>query len=273
MPFRQFLVSVMNNVAQQYTAQNQQPYYQPNGAFQRPQQYTAQPYMYPQQQVFPPPTMPPAFTWDTLIAPSNQPTPLFTRLLDAIFTYFTSTPPTDPSGFDPIKYASAFTTLMYSDADNKVRRYFIFASQNGFPSPENFVYDVMPIYYRTNRIQYTMQGTLPVLTREGFHTTMLRDTLGDPDVQCRRFNMFLAAHGTRLLDPLTGQPFPSLAIPRAAFPAGMDQVTWERQEQMNRAFNEELGEYLAELRRVGRWTHDVTMAGMSSGVWVHRDLM
>jgi len=35
---------------------------------------------------------------------------------------------------------------------------------------------------------------------------------------------------------------------------------------MNRAFNEELGEYLAELRRVGQWTHDVTMAGMSSGV-------
>ena len=61
-----------------------------------------------------------------------------------------------------------------------------------------------------------------MLTRDGFHTTMLWDTLGDPDIQCRRFNAFLAAHGTRLLDPLTGQPFPLLVIPRAAFPAGMD---------------------------------------------------
>lgn len=263
MPFRRFLASVINNVAQQNTAQNQQPYYQPNHAFQRTQQYTAQPYMYPQQQVFPPPTMPPAFAWDTLIAPSNQPTPLFTRLLDAIFTYFTITPPTNPSGFDPIKYASVFTALMYSDNNNKVRRYFIFASQNRFPSPENFVYDIMPIYYRTNHIQYIMQGILPVLTREGFHTTMLRDTLGDPEVQCRRLNTFLAAHGTRVLDPLTGQPFPSLAIPRAAFPADMDRGTWERQEQMNRAFNEELGKYLAELSRMGQSMHDGTMAGIA----------
>jgi hypothetical protein len=216
--------------------------------------------------------MSPAFTWDTLVTQSNQPTQLLTRLFDAIFTYFTSTPPVDPSGFDPFKYASAFSALMYSDTDNKVRYYFIFASQNGLPSPENFVYDVMAIYYRTYHIQYTMQGILPVLTREGFHTTMLRDILGDPDVLCRRINAFLAVHGPRLLDPLTARPFPSLVIPRASFPTGMDRRTWERQEQMNQAFNKELSEYLAELRERGGWMHDVTMAGMSSGVWVHGDL-
>jgi hypothetical protein len=261
MPFRQFIANAINNVAQQ-AAQNQQSYHQPNSTFQTPQPYAAQPYTYPQQQPIFPPTMSPVPAWDSLIAPSNEATPFFTRLLDAIFTYFTNSPPANPAGFDPIKYASAFTALMYADGDNKVRRYFIFASQNGFPSPENFVYDIMPIYYRTNHIQYTMQGILPVLTREGFHTTMVRDTLGDPDVQWRRLNAFLAAHGTRLMDPLTGLPFPSLVIPRAALPAGMDQGTWERQEQMNRAFNKELAEYLAELKRMAGWEHDMTMGAM-----------
>jgi len=103
-----------------------------------------------------PPQMPPkpnynsnqSSTWDTLILPGNQPSPLFTRLLNGIFNYFISTAPTHPIGFDPIKFATVFTALQYSDNNNKVRTLFIFATQNQFPSPEQFVYDVLPMFYR-----------------------------------------------------------------------------------------------------------------------------
>ncbi|KAF7594181.1 hypothetical protein BBP40_010030 [Aspergillus hancockii] len=264
MPFKELFRSTMNEVAQQRAAQNQEPVYQPNISAQR--------FVPPQQQDFLPSTMPPGFSWGSLITQSNQPTQLFTRLLDAIFNYLTSTPPVNPSGFDPIKYSSVFAALMYSDNNNPVRRYFTLASQNHFPSPENFVNDAMTIYYRTNYIHYTKKGTIPVLSREGFHTTMLRDTLGDPDVQWRRFNAFLATHGIYLLDPMTGQAFPILVIPRTSFPAGRDQRTWERQAQMNQDFNEELSDYLADLKGLNQQVHDDTMASMSSGAWVYGDM-
>ncbi|KAL2823765.1 hypothetical protein BDW59DRAFT_162932 [Aspergillus cavernicola] len=233
MPFKQLLKHAVDTVAQ-----HQQRLNEPNIAVQ------------------------PVFTWGPLITSSNQPTQLFTRLLDAIFTYFTNTPPVDPTGFHPSKYAAVFTALMYSDNDNLPRRYFIFASENHIPSPEQFAYQAMAIFYRTHHIQHTMNGatTTPILTREGFHSMMLRDTLGDPYVQHRRFNTFLAAHGGNLVDPMTGQRFLSLVIPRASFPEAMDSETWRREEQMTRAFNEELGVYLEELNRVGAWVHDVTMA-------------
>jgi hypothetical protein len=217
------------------------------------------------------PTAQPTLQWETLIT-STQPSPQFGRLVDAIFNYFTAEHPSNPQGFDPIKYAAVFTALMYTDSQNKPRDFFIFATQNHFPSPESFVYDALPIYYRNFSIQYVMQGNLPILTREGFHTIMLRDALGDPDVQCRRLNAFVQTHGARLVDPATGQPFPGIPIPRNAFPATSDPATWARQRQMNEAFNRELGDYLSEMRRVGRWTHDVTMASMSNGVWVRRDV-
>ncbi|KAJ5089015.1 hypothetical protein N7532_007699 [Penicillium argentinense] len=207
-------------------------------------------------------------TWDALITTSNQPTPLFTRLLDAIFTYFTNTPPVDPTGFDPVKYAAVFTALFYSDNNNLSRRYFIFASENHMPAPEQFSYQALAIFYRTHHIQHIMNGATPVLTREGFHLIMLRDTLGDPETQYRRFNAFLAAHRGDLVDPMTGQRFPQVPIPRELFPRDMDSETWEREVQMTRAFNEDLGIYLEELNQTGGWRHDVTMASMSPGVWV-----
>ncbi|KAF9124664.1 hypothetical protein BG015_005048, partial [Linnemannia schmuckeri] len=107
--------------------------------------------------------------------------PLFTRLLNGIFNYFISTAPAHPIGFDPIKFAAAFTALKYSDNNNQVRRLFIFATQNQFPSPEQFVYDVLPMFYRAFEIPYAIHNGLPVLTREGFHALFLMDTLGDPD--------------------------------------------------------------------------------------------
>jgi hypothetical protein len=59
---------------------------------------------------------------------------------------------------------------------------------------------------------YTVEAGRPVLTREGFHTILLRDTILDPVVQCRRFNAFLATHGARVIDPETGRPFPTLVV-------------------------------------------------------------
>ncbi|KAL3440235.1 hypothetical protein BJX65DRAFT_316770 [Aspergillus insuetus] len=207
-------------------------------------------------------------SWGSLITASNEPTPLFTRLLDAIFTYFTNTPPVEPRGFDPAKFASVFTALLYSDNNNLARRYYIFATENRMPAPEQFAYQAMAIFYRTHHIQHIMNGATPVLTREGFHLMILRDTLGDPETQHRRFNAFMSAHGRELVDPMTGQRFPSVAIPRDSFPRDMDSETWSREAEMTRAFNEELGVYLEELKRAADWRHDVTMASMSPGVWV-----
>ncbi|KAG2024248.1 hypothetical protein GB937_003897 [Aspergillus fischeri] len=206
--------------------------------------------------------------WGPLITASKQPTPLFTRLLDAIFTYFTKVPPADPTGFDPVKYAFVFTALFYSDNNNLSRRYYMFASENHMPAPDQFAYQAMAIFYRTHHIQHIMNAATPVLTREGFHLVMLRDTLGDPEIQYQRFNAFLAAHGGDLVDPMTGQRFPSVPIPRDSVPREMDSETWSREAQMTRDFNEEWGVYLEELNRMGAWRHDVTMASMSPGVWV-----
>ncbi|KAJ0414512.1 hypothetical protein BJY00DRAFT_305567 [Aspergillus carlsbadensis] len=207
-------------------------------------------------------------SWGPLFTASKQPTTLFTRLLDAIFTYFTNTAPTEPRGLDPIKFASALTALFYADNSNLSRRYYIFATENHMPAPEQFAYQALAIYYRTHHIQHIMNGATPVLTREGFQLMVLRDTLGDPETQHRRFNAFLAAHGRDLVDPMTGQRFPAVGIPREAFPREMDSGTWAREEQMTKAFNEELAVYLEELKRVADWRHDVTMASMSPGVWV-----
>ncbi|KAL4755842.1 uncharacterized protein BDW70DRAFT_154642 [Aspergillus foveolatus] len=181
--------------------------------------------------------------WGPLITASKQPTPLFTRLLDAIFTYFTNVPPANPTGFDPVKYASVFTAMFYSDNNNHSRRYYMFASENHMPAPEQFA--------------------------DGFHLVMLRDTLGDPEIQYQRFNAFLAAHGGNLVDPMTGRRFPSVPIPRDSVPREMDSETWSREAQMTRDFNEEFGVYLEELDRIGGWRHGVTMASMVPGVWVN----
>ncbi|RAH71900.1 uncharacterized protein BO66DRAFT_447585 [Aspergillus aculeatinus CBS 121060] len=209
--------------------------------------------------------------WGPLITDSKQPNPLFTRLLDAIFIYFTHTPPVDSRGFDPVKYASVFTALFYSDNSNLSRRYYMFASENHMPAPEQFAYQAMTIFYRTHDIQHVMNGQTPVMTRDGFHLVMLRDTLGDPEIQCQRFNAFLAAHGGDLVDPMTGRRFPSVPIPRDSVPRERDSETWSREAEMNRDFNEELGIYLEELNRMGAWSHDTTMASMSPGVWQEID--
>ncbi|KAK3821591.1 MAG: hypothetical protein J3Q66DRAFT_367281 [Benniella sp.] len=227
----------------------------------------------PPNATFPPQTSPnynsnQSFTWDTLILPGNQPSPLFTRLLNGIFNHFISTAPAHPIGFDPIKFAAAFTALKYSDNNNQVRSLFIFATENHFPSPEKFVYDVLPMFYRAFEISYTICNGLPVLMREGFHVLLLRDTLGEPEVTWKRLNAFLAAHGNQVLDPLTGAPFPTTEIPRSALPAVADQGTWERVKTGNVDFNRELSGYLSEMMRMGRWKHDVTMASMSDGVWI-----
>lgn len=94
------------------------------------------------------------------------------------------------------------------------------------------------------------------------------DALGEPDVTCRRLNAFLAAHKNLVLDSLTGAPFATTEIPRSALPAVADQRTWERAKTANVNFNRELSGHLSELIRMGRWKHDVTMAGMSNGVWI-----
>ena len=131
------------------------------------------------------------------------------------------------------------------------------------------MHDVMPLYYQAFGMAHAQNASgATVLVRNGFHAAMLRDTLGDPDVQCRRFNAFLAANGAALVDPATGGAFPVLVIPRSAFPATTNSQTWQASKQMTEAFNLLLSDYLKELRRVGRWKHDVTMAGMSDGVWV-----
>jgi hypothetical protein len=211
-------------------------------------------------------------SWGPLITPSNQPTPLFTRLLDAIFTYFTNIPPVDPTGFDPVKYASVFTALFYSDNNNLSRRYYMFATQNHMPAPEQFAYQALAIFYRTHHIQHTMNGATPILTREGFHLMMLRDTLGDPGIQHQRFNAFLAVHGRDLVDPMTGGHFPPVPIPRDSLPRERDSQTWSSEAEMTRDFNAELGVYLEDLNRVAVWTHGVTMDSMSPGVWTSGDL-
>lgn len=290
------LLSIIFNSSRQSATQSQRPCnsglgnMQPFGAgsnqpFQTPQRYNSQPYPYQQQEIVPSIAQPPSylyshsavpqtapspqpnyshsvssepFAWANLIlTPSNQPSPLFTRLLDAIFSCFLDGP--HQNGLDPIRYASAFTALMYTDNENKPRYFFIFATQNHFPSPEGFVYDVMPIYYRCFNIRYTIENGLPVLTREGFHAVMLRDTLGDPDTQCRRLNAFLATHGARVLDPATGRPFPTLVIPRSAFPLSSDPGTWQSAKQMNEAFNKELSVYLKDMRTMAQQLHGVTM--------------
>lgn len=274
MPFRRFLANVINNAVQQNAWQDQhsqQTFVSQNLApLQTNGMYQSLPFT---GQATHQPTVPNPQTvtcWEPLFT-STQPNPIFRRLIDAIFNHFTAEHPCNPHGLDPIKYVAAFTALMYTDSENKPRDFFIFATNNKFPSPEKFVYEALPIYYRNFHIQYVMNEQLPVLNREGFHTIMLRDTLGDPDTQFRRLNAFLGVHGARLVDPLTGQQFPSLAIPRWVFPANSDTGIWDMQRQMNVAFNRELGNYLNEMKRIGQWTHDVTMAGMSTGVWVRRD--
>jgi hypothetical protein len=91
----------------------------------------------------------PPFAWDNLIPRPEQPSPLSNRLINALFNYFIVADPAVTShGFDPNKYALAFTDLMYSDNDNRVRYFFIFATQNRLPASEAFVYDMLPVYYR-----------------------------------------------------------------------------------------------------------------------------
>jgi hypothetical protein len=190
----------------------------------------------------------PVFFWDNLIlTPSNHPSPLFRRLIDAIFTYFNDS--SASQGLDPTKYASVFTALMYTVDENKPRYFFVFASNGRFPSPEGFVNDAKDMLYRSFGISYITRNGQPVLTREGFHQVMLRDTLGDPDVQCRRFNIFLEVHGQRVLDPATGLPFPTLVIPRSTFPHRNDPAVLQRAKHSNEEFNRLLGTYLKDILR------------------------
>jgi hypothetical protein len=178
----------------------------------------------------------PVFLWDNLIlTPSNQPSPLFRRLIDAIFTYFLSN--STSKGLSPAQYEHAFATLMYPEDENKAHYIFSLADEYYFPSAEGFVNKAMGLFYQSFRIPNTTQNGRPVLTREGFHAVMLRDTLVDPDAQSLRFNTFLGIHGERVLESATGLPFPTLVIPRSAFPPHSDEVVRQTTKTCNETFN------------------------------------
>jgi hypothetical protein len=161
--------------------------------------------------------------------------------------------------------------LAYPNHQNPPLSYLALAQSNNLPSPSSFVNETLRLYYNIYSIPFTTSGpeAMPILTLSGFQALILTDTLMDPDVQFKRLNYILSNNHDRIIDPETGRPFPSNQIPRTALPVGPDWDRIARQKDLSVRFNEELSGYMRELCRMGNWKHDVTMAGMSDGVWVY----
>jgi len=213
-----------------------------------------------------------SFSWGNLINADKSPSPLFVRLLDAIFNFGDRTfQPQHTSGLEPAKSALLYDAMGYPLPGNPAKAYLQHAIENRFPMPEASRNETLTIYYSVFSLSFsTPHGAMPVLSREGFRAAILTDSLVNPGSQLGRLNHILARHHAQILDPATNAPFPLSQIPRDAFPSIGDAETQQWQRSKNVELNSQLSGYMGDLMKMQRWLHDTTMAGMSSGVWVDR---
>ncbi|KAI9932587.1 hypothetical protein ASPWEDRAFT_33473 [Aspergillus wentii DTO 134E9] len=226
-------------------------------------------------QSFPPdrPTQRPSssFTWGNLVTTDKRPSPLFARLLDAIFNFADRNHwPQNTEGLEPSKYAFLHEEMGYPLQGNPSKLYLQLATENHFPTPEATRNEALTILYRTFGFRFSIgQGEIPVLSRQGFHSAMLLDTLVDPTGQLSRFNHILSRRHAGILDPETNMPFPLASIPRASFPMGADQQKLLDQRNANSRFNAEFREYMAQLQGMQQQVHFATMNAMTPGYWIY----
>lgn len=302
MPFRELVATLARNIAQ---ANNQQaPGYpaanygqaQPGG-YQNNQQQWAQYQQQPggqQQQGYPaspPPAYTPwgqppvhgtgisygapslgaAFSWGSLINQDRTASALYLRLLDGIFNFADrSCQPQNSQGLEPAKSAALYDELGYPVQGNPSKSYLQLATQNGFPMPEAARNEMLTLYYDAFSFQYTGQGAMPVLTRQGFHAAMVMDTLVDPAGHLNRLNHILSRHHANILDPTTNMPFPLNQIPRDAFPVSSDGQTIQNQRSRNVQFNAQFSLYLQNMQQMQQMKHFNTMAAMPNTYMVTR---
>ncbi|KAM5386907.1 hypothetical protein ACJZ2D_000200 [Fusarium nematophilum] len=211
-----------------------------------------------------------SFSWGRLINPDKSPSPLFTRLIDAIFNFGdASIAPQQTGVLEPEKAAKLYEWMAYADSNNYAKSFLNFAVQNNFPSPQARQSEAMAIVWRVFELEYTTTSTgTPALTREGFRAAMLMDSLVDPVIQLKRFNFVLGNNHGTLIDPATGAPFPTSTIPADALPAAGDQETQRVQAQKMAAVSAEYLEYQKGMMAAQNFKHQMTMDGLTAGYWV-----
>jgi hypothetical protein len=236
---------------QQHHQEQQQHYHQ-----QQRQQYNAvppggyynnmNPYPYYDQtaqrcQQLPGPTPP---SWPLLVNPDKiTPTPVFARLLDAIFDLAQSADTNTASRdlLTPARLAAVYDELGYPPEDNLPLLLFRDAQNSG---DNTRVGEGIQMAWRVFGLEYTTVGNVPGLTREGFKDLMVRDAIIFPPGQARAYNSLLVKHRESL--SVRGGVFPAGEIGMGCFmPAGVPATG---DEETQRVFKERQGVWGREYR-------------------------
>lgn len=206
-------------------------------------------------ELFKPISASPDSYWGSLLAPSKQPSPIFSRLLAAIFSHFDQTiEPKSTGWLEPEKFcclmASAGYTpqefagvtqlpeanpLQLQQLDNWLTgwyRHFCLDPRmetRQFPIPEPPAPVDGRVRMRDRFLNALVQPQLqpihngmPKLAMQGLEHYFVSIVLRDPGEAAKRLNNVLGSI-PGLIDPLTGKPFTMNHIPRACFPPGPDK--------------------------------------------------
>ncbi|KAH6663645.1 hypothetical protein B0J14DRAFT_608823 [Halenospora varia] len=205
--------------------------------------------------------------WGSLLTPSKQPSPIFSRLLAAIFIHCDQTiAPKSTGWFEPEKFCSMMFLAGYTQEEfppviqtpeaNQMELQQLDAWLTGwyrdvsldprmdtrqFPTPE----PPSPVDGRIRmrdrffnalmqpQVQPVING-MPKLAMHGLEYYFVSTILLDPNDAAIRLNNILGSV-PGLVDPHTKEPFKVDFIPRACFPTGPDKELMER----NRILEEE----------------------------------
>ncbi|KAM6524463.1 hypothetical protein FALCPG4_010075 [Fusarium falciforme] len=156
-------------------------------------------------------------SWGLLILPDKTtPSPLFARLLDAIFTLALAADTSNAADIlTPTRLAAVYDELGYFQEDNLPFLLLRHAQQLGESNPHARVNEGMQMAWRVFELEYTTTttttgATVPGLTRQGFRAMMVRDGLIYPPGQAKAHSALLARHRSRL--STQGAAFPAVPI-------------------------------------------------------------
>jgi hypothetical protein len=173
---------------------------------------------YPQQRQDPP------LAWPLLINADKTPTPLFARMLDAIFDLARSadTNTTSQELLTPTRVATVYKELGYSPQDNLPALLFQAAQNSGDKTRVN---EGMKMAWQIFELEYTTTtGNVPGLTKQGFRDMMVRDALIYPPGQAMAYNALLGKHKVQITRYAKGEMFPAGDIATECFmPTGVPE--------------------------------------------------
>ncbi|KAK5992596.1 hypothetical protein PT974_06010 [Cladobotryum mycophilum] len=211
---RQVRNSIVNGVQQHQEQQQQQQHQQYSNMNNNTHQNMYGP---PPQLGRAAPNSTPA-SWGLLILPDKvTPSPLFARLIDAIFTLALGADTSNNADIlTPTRLAAVYDELGYPQQDNLPFLLHRQAQNLGGGDPHKTVNEGMEMAWRLFELEYTTiintSGlTVPGLTREGFRAMMVRDGLIYPPGQASAHSALLARHRGTLLTT-QGAAFPAVPI-------------------------------------------------------------